>query len=86
LNDIQVIQIIIQTTEGLKYLHSKDIIHRDLACRNLLVLTEESWTIKIADFGLSRILSESNYYKITTSEIPIRWAAPEVFSSFLFNI
>lgn len=38
----------------MNYLHSKSILHRDLACRNVLVSGDdpENFSIKIADFGL----------------------------------
>jgi len=36
-------------------------IHRDLAARNILV--SEDFVLKIADFGLTRNLSEVDYYK-----------------------
>jgi serine/threonine protein kinase len=44
---------------GMNYLHSRrpPIIHRDLKSHNLLV--DESWRVKVSDFGLSRIISSS---------------------------
>ena len=40
---------------GLEYLHSKTIVHRDLALRNILVMklsNEKAYNVKISDFGL----------------------------------
>ena len=59
------------------YLHSKSVIHRDLACRNLLVDFENgSYTVKISDFGMARAIER--YYYSRSNQIPIRWSAPEV--------
>ena len=46
-----------QTCLGLKYLHDKNIIHRDLKLTNLLIIGK---CIKIADFGLSKMIYENN--------------------------
>ena len=40
------------------------IVHRDLAARNVLVA--EEMVLKIADFGLTRNITEQDYYRKTT--------------------
>jgi serine/threonine protein kinase len=48
--------IFAQITDALAYIHSKRIIHRDLKPANVLMMADE--TIKLADFGLGRLLKE----------------------------
>ena len=48
------LDILRDVCKGLVYLHSKNIVHRDLTARN--VLLSESLTAKIADLGMARLL------------------------------
>ena len=67
-----------QIAGALKYLASHNFVHRDLACRNCLV--GENFTVKLADFGMSRNLYQSHYYRIQGNAVlPIRWMATESF-------
>ena len=51
-------------------------MHRDVAARNLLMADEK--TIKLGDFGLSRLLEDqSSYYVASQGKMPIKWMAPE---------
>uniref|UniRef100_A0A914YW35 Protein kinase domain-containing protein n=1 Tax=Panagrolaimus superbus TaxID=310955 RepID=A0A914YW35_9BILA len=45
-----------QLVEGLKYLETLKIVHRDLKCENLLL--DEYDNLKIADFGFARVLKD----------------------------
>jgi len=58
-------------------LSSLGIVHRDLACRNVLV--GEYKNLKINDFGLSRVTSSTNdvYVKTTRGRLPWKWMAIE---------
>jgi serine/threonine protein kinase len=67
--------ILKQITEGLKYLHDNNVIHGDLTSSNVLVDADGS--PRLADFGVSNILVESNpAFSYQTGAV--RWVAPEL--------
>ncbi|EUB62276.1 ALK tyrosine kinase receptor [Echinococcus granulosus] len=74
--------------EGLAYLHSKQLIHRDIACRNCLVGPDH--VVKIGDFGLTREATAGSpygYYRFTRNvELPIRWMPPEAVQFGIFSV
>lgn len=61
LTQLQFLQISMQISEGMEYLSGHHYVHRDLAARNCLV--GDSLTVKISDFGLSRDIYSSDYYR-----------------------
>ncbi|KAK1896262.1 Focal adhesion kinase 1 [Dissostichus eleginoides] len=64
-----------QLSTALAYLESKRFVHRDIAARNVLVSTADC--VKLGDFGLSRYMEDSSYYKASKGKLPIKWMAPE---------
>lgn len=70
-----------QIAQGMIALQEHRLIHRDLALRNILLgqtAPNLPLYIKIADFGLSRILAEDHdYYVGHPKDIPAQWYAPE---------
>ena len=55
----------------MKYLHYCEIIHRDLATRNVLVTKDDR--AKIGDFGLSRSIINGVYNGSHSKAIPAPW-------------
>lgn len=55
----QLIDISAQVAAGMAYLELNNYIHRDLAARNILV--GDNNIVKVADFGLARIIAENEY-------------------------
>lgn len=51
----------LQVAAGMAYLEEMNFIHRDLAARN--ILTKNNLNVKIADFGLARLLHTENQYE-----------------------
>ncbi|KAL2330247.1 hypothetical protein Fmac_017828 [Flemingia macrophylla] len=63
-----------QLLRGLKYVHSANVLHRDLKPSNLLL--NANCDLKIADFGLARTISETDFM---TEYVVTRWyRAPEL--------
>ncbi|KAJ8767282.1 hypothetical protein K2173_017326 [Erythroxylum novogranatense] len=71
------VHMALDVARGMNYLHhcNPPIIHRDLKSSNLLV--DRNWTVKVGDFGLSRLKHETFLTTKTGKGTP-QWMAPEV--------
>ncbi|MCD7464220.1 hypothetical protein HAX54_052311 [Datura stramonium] len=71
------IHMALDVARGMNYLHhlTPPIVHRDLKSSNLLV--DKNWTVKVGDFGLSRLKHET-YLATKTGKGTPQWMAPEV--------
>jgi len=66
-----------EIANGMKYLHKQDIVHLDLKTANILV--DEDFHIRIADFGLSRVIGNQHLIN-SVAGTPV-YMAPELFVS-----
>jgi serine/threonine protein kinase len=84
----------LQVAEGMKYLHSKGLVHRDLKTENILIKcdgpgSESSmldigvkplWIAKISDFGTTKVKMDSTAYANQTTNIgTTMFMAPEMY-------
>ncbi|POI27384.1 hypothetical protein CIB84_008866, partial [Bambusicola thoracicus] len=65
LTQSQMLHIAQQIAAGMVYLASQHFVHRDLATRNCLV--GENLLVKIGDFGMSRDVYSTDYYRISVT-------------------
>ncbi|XP_034030024.1 protein-tyrosine kinase 2-beta-like [Thalassophryne amazonica] len=75
LSTVTLIIYCLQICKALAYLEGLNMVHRDIAVRNVLVASPDC--VKLGDFGLSRYIDEQEYYKASVSRLPIKWMAPE---------
>ncbi|XP_031630740.1 probable serine/threonine-protein kinase DDB_G0282963 isoform X1 [Contarinia nasturtii] len=80
----QLIDMAAQIAAGMAFLESQNYIHRDLAARNVLVADNN--IVKIADFGLARLIKEDEYEARVGARFPIKWTAPEAANYSKFSI
>lgn len=73
-----------QIASGMAFLESQKLIHRDLAARNILV--GKNRVVKVADFGLARVIEDSEYTARQGAKFPIKWTAPEAALYGKFSI
>ncbi|XP_061355557.1 serine/threonine-protein kinase STY8-like isoform X1 [Gastrolobium bilobum] len=72
----RLLNIVIDVSKGMEYLHRNNIIHRDLKTANLLMDTHN--VVKVADFGVARFLNQGGVMTAETGTY--RWMAPEVIN------
>lgn len=75
LTNVTLILYSLQISKALAYLEGVNMVHRDIAVRNVLVAKVDC--VKLGDFGLSRYIEEEEYYKASVTRLPIKWMAPE---------
>ena len=71
----EALDIAIQTAEGLKAAHQKEIVHRDIKPANLMLTPEDQ--VKVMDFGLAQLAEQSRLTKTATMLGTPAYMSPE---------
>lgn len=79
----QKLEFMLGIVRGIFHLHSEQIVHRDLATRNVLLAAD--LTPKVCDFGMSRHLGNSNADTTKNDVGPLKWMAPEAIAENIYS-
>ncbi|CAI9740442.1 angiopoietin-1 receptor-like [Octopus vulgaris] len=82
LNQTTLLRLALDVATGLAHLAERQIIHRDVAARNILL--GDKLVAKVADFGLSK--NEDTYVKVSNTRVPVRWMAIESLFNNIYTI
>ncbi|ESQ28731.1 hypothetical protein EUTSA_v10018045mg [Eutrema salsugineum] len=77
------LNVAIETANALSFLHKSGIIHRDVKTTNILL--DENYTVKVADFGLSRLFPMDQTHVSTAPQGTPGYVDPEYYQCYRLN-
>ncbi|KAF8080815.1 hypothetical protein N665_0921s0009 [Sinapis alba] len=77
------LNVAIETASALSFLHKSGIIHRDVKTTNILL--DEDYTVKVADFGLSRLFPMDQTHISTAPQGTPGYVDPEYYQCYRLN-
>lgn len=86
-NEQHLLKFALDIAKGMEALADLQLLHRDLACRNILI--DSNLTCKVADFGFAKDVLNKPEYKsksVFQRPRPTRWLAPESLFTFKHSI
>ena len=78
----KIMQYFYQICRGLQYIHSKNIIHRDIKSQNIFLM--KNGKIKIGDFGIAKALTNTKNNATTIIGTPY-YFSPEIINGEPYN-
>ncbi|XP_048826858.1 probable serine/threonine-protein kinase DDB_G0284251 isoform X2 [Brienomyrus brachyistius] len=78
----QILDWFVQICLALKYVHDRNIVHRNIKPQNIFLAKEKA--IKLGDFGVSKVLHRKDEYANIKLETPV-YIAPDLWKSKCFN-
>jgi serine/threonine-protein kinase/endoribonuclease IRE1 len=71
--------VLYQIANGLRYIHSRNLVHRDVKPDNILISMTTPVQMKLADFGFVKKTSPQGSFKQSELKgITFKWMAPEI--------
>ncbi|KAI7818394.1 kinase-like domain-containing protein [Gamsiella multidivaricata] len=72
-------RIVAEVAQGLAYLHSKGIVHRDIKEENILLT--KHWQVKLCDFGLANVMASATQVSSFKAKGTPGYIAPELINT-----
>lgn len=72
------LQVLLQLAEGLRYIHSMKLVHRDIKPQNVLISSSRPVQMKWADFGLCKSVQSNGAFSVSGIKGTSTYIAPEM--------